>query len=252
MTLKILTSEHLSPIRHGFFTRKGGVSGGIYSGLNCGPGSNDDAASVAHNRALVAQEMGVAPDCLISLHQVHSAKVQVITGPQQAPKPRKDAMVTNQPGYALGVLTADCQPVLFADHRAQVIGAAHAGWKGTLDGVLEETLCAMENLGARRENTNAVIGPCISQDAYEVGPEFQDGFLATDNSLKQFFISGRDDRLLFDLPGFGLHCLRKAGVGTAYWTGHCTYRNKEDFFSYRRTTHNKEPDYGRLIAAIAL
>jgi YfiH family protein len=251
MTLEILTSEALMPFRHGFFTRRGGASSGVFQGLNCGPGSSDQAEIVAINRARVAQAMEVAPDCLVTVHQVHSADVVHVTGPV-ADKPRADAMVTASPDVALAILTADCQPVLFADPEAQVIGAAHAGWRGALDGVLEATVAAMEGLGADRNNITAVIGPSISQSAYEVGPEFMDDFLAEDIQNTRFFIQGSGDRMMFDLPGYGLHRLREAGVGHAVWTRHCTYADPDRFFSYRRTTHAGEADYGRLISAIRL
>jgi polyphenol oxidase len=170
MTLEILTSDSLSPTRHGFFTRRGGASSGVFTGLNCGTGSSDQSEIVGINRGRVADAMGVAPDHLVGVHQVHSATVVRVTGPLD-PKPRADAMVTDQPGIALSVLTADCQPVLFADAEAGVIGAAHAGWRGALDGILENTVEAMVELGAQRERIAAVIGPSISQRAYEVGPE---------------------------------------------------------------------------------
>jgi YfiH family protein len=160
--------------------------------------------------------------------------------------------VTATPGLALTILTADCQPVLFADREAQVIGAAHAGWRGALDGVLETTLDAMEALGAKRENTCAVIGPTISQRAYEVGPDFMDEFIAESPDNTRFFANGQEDRLQFDLPAFGLHRLRQAGIGQAEWTRHCTYSDPERFYSYRRSTHAKEADYGRLISVIKL
>jgi hypothetical protein len=169
-----------------------------------------------------------------------------------ADKPRADAMVTRTPGIALGVLTADCQPVLFADPKAGVIGAAHAGWRGTRDGVLEATVDAMVALGATREGISAIIGPTISQSAYEVGPEFFESFTDDDRANARFFIAGSGDRYLFDLPAFGLSRLRAAGVGHAEWTRHCTYRDSERFFSYRRTTHAGEADYGRLISTIRL
>jgi YfiH family protein len=249
--LEILTADALAPLRHGFFTRKGGASSGIFAGLNCGPGSSDMAEMVEINRARAAEALGVAPAALVTLHQVHSADVAVL---EAAPptRIRADALVTATPGLALAVLTADCQPVLFADPQAGVIGAAHAGWRGTLDGVLEATLDAMEALGARRGRIVAVIGPCISQAAYEVGPEFLDRFLAEDPALSRFFISGSGDRYRFDLPGFGLHRLRAAGVGHAEWTRHCTYGDEERFYSYRRATRRGEADYGRLLSAIRL
>ncbi|GFE52144.1 laccase domain protein [Roseobacter cerasinus] len=251
MTLEILTAEQLAPLRHGFFTRKGGASSGVFSGLNCGYGSSDQSEIVAINRARAADAMQVAPEHLIGVHQVHSATAVTITEPL-TDKPKADAMVTNQPGLALSILTADCQPVLFADPNAQVIGAAHAGWRGALDGILETTVEAMCALGARRRDIIAVVGPSISQRAYEVGPEFFDTFMADTPENARFFASGEGDRMLFDLPGFGLHRLRHAGIATAEWTRHCTYSDAERFYSYRRTTHAKEADYGRLLSAITL
>ncbi|MCR9126633.1 MAG: peptidoglycan editing factor PgeF [Rhodobacteraceae bacterium] len=251
MTLEILTSEALAPLRHGFFTRRGGASSGVFSGLNCGTGSSDQSDMVAINRQRVAEAMGAAQGTLCAMRQVHSADVVTLTGPPDA-KPRADAMVTRQPGLVLTVLTADCQPVLFSDPAARVIGAAHAGWRGALDGVLEATVDAMVALGANRANIRAVIGPSISQRAYEVGPEFLDRFLDADHGFARFFAQGAGDRMLFDLPGFGLDRLRAAGVGAAEWTRHCTYSDAERFFSYRRSVHAREADYGRLIAAITL
>ncbi|OED48243.1 peptidoglycan editing factor PgeF [Leisingera sp. S232] len=251
MTLEILTSDLLGPVRHGFFTRKGGASSGIYHGLNCGLGSTDQREAVQINRTRVAAAMDVEPEHLAAVHQVHSADVQVVTEPSQD-RPRADAMVTNVPGLALSILTADCQPVLFSDPEAGVIGAAHAGWRGTLDGVLEATLEAMEALGARRENTAAVIGPSISQRAYEVGPEFFEDFMMQDDAYGRFFATGENGRYLFDLPGLGLHKLRQAGAGNAGWTRHCTYSDPDKFYSYRRATHAREADYGRLISCIRL
>ncbi|WP_227267552.1 peptidoglycan editing factor PgeF [Roseobacter weihaiensis] len=251
MTLEILTADCLSSVRHGFFTRRGGASSGVFSGLNCGYGSSDQTEIVAINRARVAQALGVGPDKLTGVHQVHSAKAVAAEAPLDTPV-RADAIVTKTPGLALSVLTADCQPVLFADPGAGVIGAAHAGWRGALDGILEATLDTMEALGAQRGSIRAVIGPSISQAAYEVGPEFFDTFMAADSGYARFFANGAGDRMHFDLPGFGLHRLREAGVGTAEWTRHCTYTDPERFYSYRRTTHAKEADYGRLIAAIRL
>lgn len=251
MTLEILTADCLAPLRHGFFTRRGGASSGIFAGLNCGLGSSDQAEIVQINRARVADAMAVPPEALITVHQVHSAEVAVIEGPAPG-RLTADAMVTDRPGLALAVLTADCQPVLFADAQAGVIGAAHAGWRGALDGVLEATLQAMEDLGADRAKTCAVIGPSISQRAYEVGPEFFDDFLQKDPDHSRFFAQGREGRYQFDLPGLGLHLLRQAGIGQAEWTRHCTYSNAELFYSYRRTTHAGEADYGRLISCITL
>ncbi|MGB0903385.1 MAG: peptidoglycan editing factor PgeF [Mangrovicoccus sp.] len=251
MTLEILTADNLSPLRHGFFTRRGGASSGVFAGLNCGTGSSDQADVVAINRARVAEAMGVSAEALVAVHQVHSPDVLQVSSPLPD-KPRADAMVTATPGIALSILTADCQPVLFADTQAGVIGAAHAGWRGALDGVLEATLEAMVELGARRENTVAVIGPSISQRAYEVGPEFMDDFLTDDPVNARFFANGDGDRLHFDLQGFGLHRLRSAGIGMAEWTRHCTYSDQDRFFSYRRSVHAKDADYGRLISVIRL
>ncbi len=252
MQPEFLTDALLSPFRHGFFTRRGGVSRGIHAELNCGTGSADRAGDVAENRARVAAALGVASDSLATLHQVHSAEVVVVGEPPAPPRPRADAMVTATPGIALGILTADCQPVLFAEPEAGVVGAAHAGWKGALAGVLDATVEAMEGLGARRDRIRAVIGPAIGPDAYEVGPEFRDRFVADDPGNARFFRPGAGDRLLFDLPGYGLARLRLAGIAAARWTGHCTFSDPERFFSYRRAMRNGEPDYGRLISAIAV
>ncbi|WP_299152064.1 peptidoglycan editing factor PgeF [uncultured Tateyamaria sp.] len=251
MTLEILTADSLAPLRHGFFTRKGGASSGIFSGLNCGTGSSDQTEIVAINRARVASAMGVAPGHLTGVHQIHSADAVHVTGPQ-SDKPKADALVTATPGIALSILTADCQPVLFADHDAQVIGAAHAGWKGAQSGVLEATIDGMIALGAKRDQIHAVIGPSISHRAYEVGPEFFDTFLDEDPDNTRFFAGGDGDRMHFDLPGYGLARLRAAGIASAEWTRHCTYYDPDRFYSYRRAVHAKDPDYGRLISAITL
>jgi polyphenol oxidase len=249
MTLEIVTSRALLPIRHGFFTRRGGASSGVFEGLNCGVGSSDQSDMVRINRARVAGAIGVAPERLVTIHQVHSAEAVALDAPP-AEAMRADAMVTATPGLALAVLTADCQPVLFADAAAGVVGAAHAGWKGALDGVLEATLDAMEGLGADRARTIAVIGPTISQAAYEVGPEFVERFLDADAANARFFAGGNGGKAHFDLPAYGLHRLRQAGVGEAVWTRHCTYGDPARFFSYRRSVHHREADYGRLISAI--
>ena len=248
--LELITSNALAS-RHGFFTRKGGASSGIFAGLNCGTGSSDQADIVAINRARVAEALGLDVAALVSVHQVHSPDVVTVTAAFDQ-KPRADAMVTATPGLALAVLTADCQPVLFADARAGVIGAAHAGWKGAQGGVLEATVDAMEALGARRGQISAVIGPCISQTAYEVGQEFFESFTDDAPEARRFFVNGNGDRYLFDLPSYGLWRLREAGVGHAEWTRHCTYRDPARFYSYRRTTHAGEADYGRQISVIRL
>jgi len=251
MTLEILTSDSLAPLRHGFFTRRGGASSGVFDGLNCGPGSSDQAEVVQLNRSRVAEAMGVPATHLVTVWQVHSADVVHVDGPLKA-RPKADAIVTATPGVALAVLTADCQPVLFADHEAAVIGAAHAGWRGARGGVLEATLDAMEALGAQRDRIHAVIGPSISQANYEVGQEFLEDFLDEDPGNAHFFANGLDGKYQFDLTGFGLKALRAAGVGHAEWTRHCTYGDATRFFSYRRATHAGEADYGRLISAIRL
>lgn len=251
MTLEILTANRLAPLRHGFFTRAGGASSGVFAGLNCGQGSSDQREIVTINRRRVAEAMGIPLDHLVGVHQVHSATAVPVTEPLPE-KPKADALVTATPGLALTVLSADCQPVLFADADAGVIGAAHAGWRGALDGVLQSTVDAMVALGATPQGITAVIGPCISQRAYEVGPEFFEDFIAEDQAYARYFANGDGDRMLFDLPGFGLNRLRDAGVGHAEWTHHCTYSDPARFYSYRRSTHAKEADYGRLISAITL
>lgn len=254
MSLEILTTDTLAPLRHGFFTRRGGASSGIFSGLNCGAGSSDQSATVRMNRARVAEAMSVAPEALVTIHQTHSPDVVILDEIPASDGPRLegDAMVTRITGLALGILTADCQPVLFADREAGIIGAAHAGWRGALDGVLENTLEAMESLGAARGRIRAVIGPCISQRAYEVGQEFLETFLDADPSHARFFINGVDGKYQFDLVGFGLARLRKAGVAEASWIGQCTYEDPERFYSYRRSVHEAQADYGRLISVIRL
>lgn len=251
-TLEILTHPALGAVRHGFFTRKGGASSGLFAGLNCGRGSSDQQDAVNVNRARVAEAMGVPAGRLATVHQVHSADVAVVTDadtPEALAATRADALVTAMPSIALAVLTADCQPVLLADPQAGVIGAAHAGWKGALDGILDATVDAMRALGATR--ITAVIGPTISQRAYEVGEDFMDRFLNEDPAYGRFFSGGPNGRPMFDLPGFGLARLRDLGV-EAEWSGHCTYSDPDRFFSYRRSTHLREVDYGRLISAIAL
>lgn len=251
MTLKIITHEALTPVRHGFFTRHGGASSGIFAGLNGGWGSSDQKEAVALNRARLAEAMEATPDDLRTVHQVHSADVVVMDAAPRG-RTKADAMVTATPGLPLVILTADCQPILFADAGVGIVGAAHAGWKGVLGGVVEATIEAMADLGARREKINAVIGPSISQRNYEVGPEFFDAFGDEDPESVRHFTNGNGNRFLFDLPGYGLSRLRRAGVGDAYWTGHCTYADETCFYSHRRATHRGEPDYGRMMSAIRL
>ena len=246
--------EALTHIRHGFFTREGGVSKGIYASLNCGYGSQDDKGAVKENRARIAQSLSVAPEKLLTVYQVHSPKVIRVTSAwSHLDAPQADAMVTAEPDIALGVLAADCAPVLFADASARVIGAAHAGWKGAFTGVLEATVEAMTGLGAARERIVAAIGPCISRDAYEVGAEFRDRFLEADRANDKWFTpSARDGHFMFDLPAYAASRLGAAGIAAVATLGNCTYADEKRFFSYRRTTHRGEPDYGRQMSAIAL
>ena len=236
---------------HGFFGRQGGVSTGLYETLNCGPGSRDAAEAVAENRRRVCAAL--APQtALVSLSQIHSPIVHTL---REAPpqRPEGDAMVTATRGLALGILTADCAPVLLADHDAKVIGAAHAGWKGALGGVLEATLEAMENLGASRTRIAAAIGPCISQANYEVNWEFRDRFLELGLKHRRFFVpSEREGHYRFDLPGYVAHRLTAAGLASVETLGICTYPPENGFFSFRRTTHAGESDYGRQVSAILL
>ncbi len=251
MTLDIIRHPLLAGTTHGFFGRGGGASSGVFSGLNCGFGSSDQHDIVRINRARVADAMGVDATNLVGVHQIHSPDAVTIEAPfTEAPK--ADAMVTATEGIALGILTADCQPVLFADQSAGVIGAAHAGWKGALLGVLDATVDKMESLGASRANMTAVIGPSISQSNYEVGPDFRATFVEADPDNARYFLSGHGDRFYFDLPAFGLQRLRKIGVGQTAWTGDCTYADEKRFYSYRRSVHKMQADYGRLIAAIRL
>ena len=242
----------LGGIAHGFFTREGGQSTGIFSALNCGLGSGDDLALVKQNRALVASSLGVAADHLISGYQEHGVQVAIVAG-AMADRPKADGLVSNTPGVALGILTADCGPILFADPEGQVIGACHAGWKGALAGVYATTVAAMEGLGAKRSRIVAVLGPTISQAAYEVGPEFPKPFLARGAGHSKFFISSvKRGHYMFDLPAFLLERMMGMGLAKVVGLGLCTYADEQRFFSYRRSTHRAEADYGRLISAIAL
>jgi YfiH family protein len=240
-------------IRHAFFTREGGVSEGFYGSLNGGIGSSDDPARVAENRRRMAEHLGLEREAFVSVHQVHSPDAVVVEGPWNGERPRADAMATARNNLALAITTADCGPVLFADPHAGVVGAAHAGWRGALAGVLESTLEAMERLGARREKTVAVLGPTIGREAYEVGADFMARFLEADPTSERFFgESGRPGHRMFDLPAFIGARLEAAGIGEFASLGLCTYEDEDRFFSYRRTTHRGEPDYGRLISAITL
>ena len=240
-------------IRHAFFTRAGGVSSGIYESLNGGLGSQDAPENVTENRARMARALGVAPTHLVSCYQIHSPDVITATAPwARENTPRADAIVTKVPGLAVGVGAADCGPVLFADGEAGVVGAAHAGWKGALTGVLEATVAAMERLGAKRGRIRAAIGPLIRQGSYEVGPEFVQRFVTEDESNARFFVnSARIGHAMFDLPGFIKARLERTEIAGVEDLGLCTYADPR-FFSYRRTTHRGEPDYGRHVHAIAL
>lgn len=242
--------SHSSAITHGFFGRQGGVSEGIYASLNCGAGSKDIPEHVVENKRRVLGELGGTN--LLTLYQIHSPNAVIVTEPwQQAPQ--ADAMATNLPGLALGILTADCAPVLFADSTARVIGAAHAGWKGAVSGVIEAVLEKMESLGADRARIAAAIGPCISQTNYEVGPEFITRFAEAGSDNTRFFLPSENaDHWRFDLEGYVAHRLRAAGVANVESLSACTYAREEDFFSFRRTTHRREPDYGRQVSAIAI
>jgi polyphenol oxidase len=244
----------LTGVRHAFFTRLGGVSRGpIYGALNGGTGSRDDHGHVLENRRRMAAHLGLEAAQLVSVWQVHSPDCVHVAEPWRGERPKADAMATATPGLALGVATADCGPLLFVDPGAHVVGAAHAGWKGAVGGVIESTLAAMEGLGARRKNVSAVIGPMLSRDNYEVGPEFVARFLAEDAANNRFFApSRRPEHAMFDLPAYNLARLERAGVGRAESLGLCTYADERRFFSYRRSTHRGENDYGRLISAICL
>jgi len=244
----------LAGIRHGFFTRRGGVSSGIYDSLNTGRGSDDAQDAVAENRSLACGSLGVTLEALATPYQIHSADAVVAAQawPQGA-GPKADAVVTDRPGVAVGVGTADCGPILFADPQARVIAAAHAGWKGAFTGIIEATLDAMTGLGASRDQIIAVLGPTISRRSYEVGPEFVERFEKADPDNGAFFTpSERPGHAFFDLPGYIIARARKAGAGQAVNLDRCTYDDAELFFSYRRTTHRGEPDYGRMLSAIVM
>jgi polyphenol oxidase len=244
----------LAGVRHAFFTREGGVSGGFYASLNGGVGSRDHAGLVAENRARMAAALAVEPHRFLTAYQVHSPDVVVAETPWSSQaRPRADAIVTRTAGLAIGVSTADCGPVLFADADARVIGAAHAGWRGALSGVIEATVAAMERLGAARGRIRAALGPMIRQGNYEVGPDFIARFATEDKACADFFRpAAREGHALFDLPGYIAARLDRAGVHAIEDSGLCTYAEPERFFSFRRTTHRAEPDYGRHINAIAL
>jgi YfiH family protein len=247
------TLESCNGIRHGFFTRQGGVSKGMYGSLNCGLGSRDDAESVRQNRALVAETLGVPAGRLLTLYQIHSATAVIVDKPWNGEAAEADALVTRTPGLAIGALTADCAPILLCDPQARVIAAAHAGWRGALSGIAEATIAAMEELGAKRERVVAVIGPSISQRAYEVGADYVDRFLAEEPASEAFFMTDESSgEPHFDLSGYVAERLSRAGVGSVSDLGLCTYCDETRLFSYRRSQHHGEEDYGRQISAIVL
>ena len=241
-------------VSHGFFTRHGGVSAGVYASLNGGVGSRDAPEAVAENRARIAAALGVAPQRLAIPYQIHSPDAVAVAA-HWAPdaRPRCDGIVTKTPGLALGVTGADCGMILFADAQARVVGAAHAGWKGALTGIVEATVAAMERLGARRDAIAAALGPCIARASYEVGPEFVAAFEGAGEDTRRFFVASRKaGHSMFDLNGYIAERAARAGVGRFEDLRLDTYADEDCFFSYRRTTHRKEPDYGRLVSGIVL
>ncbi|MCC2111823.1 MAG: peptidoglycan editing factor PgeF [Hyphomicrobiales bacterium] len=253
----MLTADNLinsGIIRHGFFTRQGGVSRGIYESLNCGVGSRDNLASVLQNRDIAMQMLGLSEARLATPYQVHGKTVVVVDAPWEAGQgPRADGVVTNTPGIAVGIGTADCSPILFSDPDAHVVGAAHAGWRGALAGIAEATIEAMVGIGARRERIHAAIGPMISAANYEVGPELIEAFVADDGNNRHFFGQAtRPGHAMFDLPGYLVDRLQKTGIASVENLRRCTYAEDSLFFSYRRATHRNEDDYGRLLSAIAI
>jgi YfiH family protein len=252
--IELSNLKDLPGIRHGFLTRRGGVSDGLYASLNCGLGSRDDQEAVVENRNRALRSAGLDPDSLSTAYQVHSAKVAVVGADwDETQRPQVDGLVTQTPGKSLGILTADCVPVLFADPAAGVIGASHAGWKGAIGGVLQETIATMERLGAKRTRIQAGIGPAIAQKSYEVGPEFPQPFIDRDRANARFFsTSVRCRHFMFDLVGFVERELKALGLGGVAAAGNDTCAEADDFFSYRRTTLAKEPDYGRQISLIGL
>ena len=252
--LQAASLSALPGVRHAFFTREGGVSDGIYATLNGGTGSNDEPGRVAENRARMAALLGVRPAHLLTAYQIHSPEVAIIDGPWTLDRrPRADALVTKRPGLAIGVTTADCGPVLLADARACIVGVAHAGWRGAAGGVIESTIAAMEECGADRERINAALGPMIRQPSYEVGPEFIATFQAQDDANARFFTpAARAGHASFDLAGYIAARLNAAGIRDIEDLGRCTYSDPALFFSFRRSTHRREIDYGRHVNAIVL
>ncbi len=253
--LKPVTTPSLTALpglRHAFFTRQGGGSTGLYASLNGGQGSSDDQDAVRENRRRMAAHLGVEPARFLSVWQVHSHDVAVVDGPWTGQRPKADALVTAKPGLALAIATADCGPILFADPQVRIIGAAHAGWKGAFGGVLENTLAAMEKLGADRRRIHVALGPMLGPQSYEVTTEFVQRFTEAEAANARFFASGTPGHAQFDLPAYIRARLVAAGVTQIEDTALCTYADEARFYSYRRATHRKEADYGRLMAAIAL
>jgi polyphenol oxidase len=252
VSVEVIRAAALEGTAHGILGRRGGVSTGLHAGLNVGVGSDDDRAAVARNRDL-ARDAVLPGATLVTVHQVHSPDVVTVEAPFSGDRPRADAMVTRTPGLLLGILTADCAPVLFADRAAGVVGAAHAGWKGAIGGVTDATIAAMEALGADRARIAAAIGPCIARASYEVDGAFADRFCDQDPANERFFTEGRREaHFQFDLEGYVAARLAAASIGRVEALGLDTYADDTRFFSYRRATHRGEPDYGRQISLIGL
>ncbi len=251
--VEALNLKSVTGIRHGFFTRQGGVSGGIYSALNCGVGSSDDPANVSENRRRVAEHLDANHGSVITLFQVHGATALTVNRPvTRESLPKADAVVTATPGLAIAVLTADCTPILFADADGRVVAAAHAGWRGAVGGILESTIAEMERLGAVRGRIKAAVGPCINQRAYEVGPDFEAEVMGLDQTSASFFSRDMGPKPHFDLARYVVHRLSRAGLKDIEAAARCTYENESLFFSYRRSQQRKEVDYGRQISAIVV
>ena len=252
MTLTIRHSRHFTKYRHGFFKRNGGVSSGLYESLNCNLNSSDNLTCISKNRRLVTKKLEIASANLITLKQIHSSKVIVVEAPFEANLIEADAMVTAKSSIGLGILTADCAPILMADDAQEIIGVVHAGWRGSLNTVIENTIREMRKLGARIENINAAIGPCIHQKNYEVGEEFFELFKKNDHQNVSFFRKSSEVKFLFDLPGFIHAKLQSLGVGSVHRLDTCTFENEKDYFSHRRNKKNNLGDCGRMISAITM
>jgi polyphenol oxidase len=252
MKLKILKNNNLFGAKHGFFTRLGGESTGIYKGLNCGLGSMDNKKIINRNRVLVANSMGISQSRLVFVHQIHSSDVITIKNKIHTSPVKGDALVTANKKIALSILTADCQPVLFLDKKNGIIGAAHAGWKGAFTGILQNTIKSMKAIGSEPDHISVTIGPSISQKNYEVGPEFFDTLCKDYKYNEKFFFKGNKNRFHFDLVGYSIYQIKKSGVRKVNYIDSCTYENPDLYFSYRRSVHKSEPDYGRMISTIML